>query len=77
MEPSGRNCLSWKEQYWNRIAYLLQYVILSYGPHSPNPQGLDVFLKGLAELGTKKNLIGNEYLVPKLARFEDEVAESD
>ena len=36
-----------------------------------------MFLKGLAELGINKNLIGNKYLVSRLARFEDEVAESD
>ena len=31
----------------------------------------------MAELDIDKNLIGNEYLLPKSARFEDEVAESD
>ena len=36
-----------------------------------------MILKGLSELGINKNLIGNEYLLPKLTRFGDEVAESD
>ena len=59
------------------IVVLLQYVILPYDSHIPTPQGFDVFLKGLAELAINKNLIGNEYFLPKLARLEDEMAESD
>ena len=38
---------------------------------------LSMFPKGLAELGINKNLIVNEYLLPKLARFEAEVAQGD
>ena len=35
------------------IVDLLQYVILSSSSHIPKPQGLDLFVKGFAELGTK------------------------
>ena len=36
-----------------------------------------MLLKGLAEPGIDKNLIGNECLLAKLAKFEYEVAEND
>ena len=42
----------------HHIADLLQNVILPYDSHIQ--KGLHVFLKGVAELGLNKNLIGNE-----------------
>ena len=72
VESSRGNCLLWKEHFWN-IVDLLQYVRLAYDSHIPKPQGLNAFLKVWLYL----ELIKNEYLLPKLARFEDEMPNSD
>ena len=42
----------------------------------PEPRGLDLFIKGLAEVGINKTLIENEYLLTKLAKEEHEMPES-
>ena len=40
------------------------------------PRGLDLFIKGLAEVGINKTLIENEYLLTKLAKEEHKISES-
>ena len=40
------------------------------------PRGLDLFIKGLAEVGINKTLIENEYLLTKLAKEEHKIPES-
>ena len=50
------------------IIDLLDYTLLPYEAQIPEPRGLDLFIKGLAEVGINKTLIENEYLLTKLAK---------
>ena len=43
------------------IENLLQYALLPYNSHIPEPRGLDLFTKGLVEAGVNKDLIKNRY----------------
>jgi hypothetical protein len=47
LESSGGDCLSWDIPVTN-IDNLLQYALLPYNYHIPEPRGLDLFTKGLA-----------------------------
>ena len=58
------------------IIDLLDYALLPYEAHIPEPRGLELFIKGLAEIGINKTLIENEYLLTKLARKEHKIPES-
>ena len=42
----------------------------------PEPRGLELFIKGLAEIEINKTLMGNEYLLTKLAKEEHKMPES-
>ena len=50
------------------IENLLQYALLPYNSHIPEPRGFDQFTKGLVEAGINKDLIKNEYLLSKMAK---------
>ena len=80
------NILTWNPQkemvYHGRnipntnIIDLLDHTLLSYEAHIPEPRGLDLFIKGLEEVGINKTLIENEYLLTKLAKEEHKMPES-
>jgi hypothetical protein len=59
------------------IENLLQYALLPYNSHIPEPRGLDRFTKGLVEAGVNKYLIKNEYLLSKMAKEGYEMPQSD
>jgi hypothetical protein len=59
------------------IENLLQYALLPYNSHIPEPRGLDRFTKGLVEAGVNKYLIKNEYLLSKMAKEEYEMPQSE
>jgi hypothetical protein len=59
------------------IENLLQYALLPYNSHIPEPRGLDLFTKGLVEVGINKDLIENEYLLSKMAKEEYEMPQSE
>ena len=58
------------------IIDLLDYTLLPYEAHLPEPGGLELFIKGLAEIGINKMLIENEYLLTKLAKEEHKMPEN-
>ena len=58
------------------IIDLLDYTLLPYEAHIPEPRGLELFIKGLEEIGINKTLIENEYLLTKLAKEEHKMPES-
>ena len=58
------------------IIDLLDYTLLPHEAHIPEPRGLELFNKGLAEIGINKTLIENEYLLTKLAKEEHKMPES-
>ena len=58
------------------IIDLLDYALLPYEAHIPESRGLELFIKGLAEIGINKTLIENEYLLTKLATEEHKMPES-
>ena len=50
------------------IVDLLRYCLMPYNQDIPEPAGLSVFLKGLAELEIDKSLIANGRVLTRLAR---------
>ena len=58
------------------IIDLLDSTFLPYEAHIPEPRGLELFIKGLAEIGINKTSIENEYLLTKLAKEEHKMPES-
>ena len=58
------------------IIDLLDYTFLPYEAHIPEPRGLELFIKGLAEIGINITSIENEYLLTKLAKEEHKMPES-
>ena len=58
------------------IIGLLDYTLLPYEARIPEPSGLELFIKSLAEIGINKTLIENEYLLTKLAKEEHKMPES-
>ena len=83
---SSGNILTWNPQkemvYYRRntpntnIIDLLDYTLLPYEAQIPEPRGLHLSIKGLAEVGINKTLIENEYLLTKLAKEEHKMPES-
>ncbi|CAB4033576.1 Hypothetical predicted protein, partial [Paramuricea clavata] len=59
------------------IENFLQYALLPYNSHIPEPRGLNLFTKGLVEVGVNKDLIKNEYLLTKMAKEEHEMPQSE
>ena len=59
------------------IENLLQYALLPYNSHIPEPRGFGLFTKGLVEAGINKDLIKNEYLLSKMAKEEYEMPQSE
>ena len=55
---------------------LLDYTLLLYEAHILEPRGLELFIKGLAEIWINKMLIENEYLLTKLAKEKHKMPES-
>ena len=49
------------------IADLLKYCVTPYHPDIPEPTGLSIFIKGLAELEIDKSLIVNGHVLSVLA----------
>ena len=76
MESAERNGLSRAKHSQHQHYYLLNYTLLPYEAHIPEPRGLELFIKGLAEIGINKTLIENEYLLTKLAKEEHKMPES-
>ena len=67
------------------IANLVRYCLISYNQDIPEPAGLSLFLKGLAELEIDKSLIANGRMLTRSARkdhvpmkdFDDQETMSD
>ena len=58
------------------IIDLLDYTLLPHEAQIPEPRRLDLYIKGLVEVGINKTLIENEYLLTKLAKEEHKTPES-
>ena len=58
------------------IIDLLDYTLLLYEAHIPEPRGFDLFIKGRAEVEINKKLIENDYLLTKLEKEEHKMPES-
>jgi hypothetical protein len=63
--PQGEIVYHGRDIPGTNIENLLQYALLPYNSHIPEPRGLDLFTKGLVEAGVNKDLIKNEYLFVK------------
>ena len=59
------------------IENLLQYALLPYNSHIPEPRGLDLFTKGIVEAGINKDLNKNEYLLSIMAKEEYGMPQSE
>ena len=59
MESAERNGLSRAKHSQHQHIDLLDYTLLPYEAHIPEPRGLELFIKGLAEIGINKTLIEN------------------
>jgi hypothetical protein len=55
----------------------LQYALLPYNSHIPEPRGLNLFTKCLVEVGINKDLIENECLLSKMAKEEYQMPQSE
>jgi hypothetical protein len=75
--PQGEIVYHGRDIPGTNIENLLQYALLPYNSHIPEPRGLDLFTKGLVEAGVNKDLIKNEYLLSKMAKEEYEMPQSD
>jgi hypothetical protein len=75
--PQGEIVYHGRDILGTNIENLLQYALLPYNSHIPEPRGLDLFTKGLVEVGTNKDLIENEYLLSKMAKKEYEMPKSE
>jgi hypothetical protein len=68
--PQGEIVYHGRDIPGTNIENLLQYALLPYNSHIPEPRGLDLFTKGLVEAVVNKYLIKNEYLLSKRAKEE-------
>ena len=75
--PQGEIVYHGRDIPGTNIENLLQYALLPYNSHIPEPRGFDLFTKGLVEAGINKDLIKNEYLLSKMAKEEYEMPQSD
>jgi hypothetical protein len=75
--PQGEIVYHGRDIPGTNIENLLQYALLPYNSHIPEPRGLDLFTKGQVEAGVNKDLIKNEYLLSKMAKEEYEMPQSD
>jgi hypothetical protein len=75
--PQGEIVYHGRDIPGTNIENLLQYTLLPYNFHIPEPRGLDLFTKGLVEVGINKDLIENEYLLSKMAKEEYEMPQSE
>ena len=75
--PQGEIVYHGRDIPGTSIENLLQYALLPYNSHIPEPRGLDLSTKGLVEAGTNKDLIKNEYLLSKMAKEEYEIPQSE
>jgi hypothetical protein len=77
LNPQGKIVYHGRDIPGTNIENLLQYALLPYNSHIPEPRGLDLFTKGLVEAGVNKDLIKNEYLLSKIAKEEYEIPQSE
>jgi hypothetical protein len=75
--PQGEIVYHGRDILGTNIENLLQYALLPYNSHIPEPRGLDLFTKGLVEVGINKDLIKNEYILSKMAKEEYEMPQSE
>ena len=75
--PLGQIVCHVRDNPGTNIVDLLPYTRLPYDPDIPEPQGLDLFSKGLAEARINKAWIANKYLLTKIAKMEYEMPESE
>ena len=75
--PQGEIIYHGRDIPGTNIENLLQYALLPYNSHIPEPRGLYLFTKGLVEAGINKYLIENEYLLSKMAKEEYEMPQSE
>jgi hypothetical protein len=67
LEWKRRNRLQRTNIRGTDIVDLLKYCVTPYHPDIPEPTGLSIFIKGLAELEIDKSLIVNGHLLSVLA----------
>jgi hypothetical protein len=75
--PQGEMVYHGRDIPGTNIENLLQYALLPYNSHIPEPRGFDLFTKGLVEAGVNKDLIKNEYLLSKMAKEEHKMPQSE
>ena len=75
--PQGEIVYHGRDIPGTNIENLLQYTLLPHNSQIPEPQGLDLFTKGLVESGINKDLIKNEYLLSKMAKEKYEMPQSE